>query len=73
MNKRGSDQADNAAYISKLTGATIHASLVNGRCEPPCNIANPRDASIFPAGTPLSRVLDISTSRTGHGGPISIF
>jgi len=28
---------------------------------------------MFPAGTPLSRVLDISTARTGQGGPISIF
>jgi len=141
------DHADNAAYISKLTGATIYASPetcdnmqldaarifgagtrvncvsitsrgsipgsqiitirqlepvatikafkhlhstntvpqdpsfppvvihtpVNGQCETPCNLADPRDASMFPAGTPLSHVLDISTSRAGQGGPISIF
>jgi len=141
------DHADNAAYISKLTGATIYASPetcdnmqldaarifgagtrvncvsitsrgsipgsqiitirqlepvatikafkhlhstntvpqdpsfppvvihqpVNGQCETPCNIADSRDASMFPAGTPLSHVLDISTARTGQGGPISIF
>ena len=140
------DHADNAAYISKLTGATIYASPetcdnmqldaarifgagtrvncvsitsrgsipgsqiitirqlepvatikafkhlhstntvpqdpsfppvvihqpVNGQCETPCNIADSRDASMFPAGTPLSHVLDISTARTGQGGPISI-
>src|SRR5215813_12255955 len=122
------DHADNAAYISKLTGATIYASPetcdnmqldaarifgagtrvncvsitsrgsipgseivtirqhepvatikafkhlhstntvpqdpsfppvvihqpVNGQCQTPCNIADSRDASMFPAGTPLS-------------------
>src|SRR5262249_7076535 len=141
------DHADNAAYISKLTGATIYASPetcdnmqldaarifgagttvhcvsitsrgsipgsqivtirqletvatikafkhlhstntvpqdpsfppvvihqpIAGQCATPCNIADPRDASMFPAGTPLSTVLDISTARTGQGGPISIY
>ncbi len=141
------DHADNAAYISKLTGATIFASPetcdnmqldaarifgegttvncvsvtssgsipgseivtlrqlepvatikafkhlhstntvpqdpsfppviintpVEGVCETPCNIADPRDGSMFPAGTPLSTVLDISTARVGQGGPISIY
>jgi len=42
-------------------------------CAPPCNLADPRDAAMFPAGTPLSSVLDISTSRAGFGGPISIY
>jgi hypothetical protein len=46
---------------------------VNGVCSPPCNIADPRDASLFPAGVPLSKVLDISTSRAGFGGPVSIY
>ena len=46
---------------------------VGGICAPPCNIADPRDASMFPSGIPLSTVLDISTSRTGFGGPISIY
>jgi hypothetical protein len=48
-------------------------SPVNGACAPPCNLADPRDASLFPAGTPLSRVLDIRTKSPGVGGPISIY
>ena len=48
-------------------------SPVNGACAVPCNLQDPRDPSLFPAGTPLSTVLDISTSRTGQGGPISIY
>ncbi len=44
-----------------------------GKCDVPCNIADPRDASMFPAGIPLSRVLDLRTSRAGQGGPISIY
>jgi len=46
---------------------------VGGTCAPPCNVADPRDASMFPKGTALSTVLDISTSRSGFGGPISIY
>jgi hypothetical protein len=46
---------------------------VGGSCAPPCNIADPRDASMFPRGTPLSSILDITTSRVGFGGPISIY
>lgn len=46
---------------------------VAGVCAPPCNLADPRDAAMFPAGTPLSTVLDIATSRAGQGGPISIY
>ncbi|HTS79937.1 MAG TPA: MBL fold metallo-hydrolase [Myxococcaceae bacterium] len=42
-------------------------------CVPPCNLADPRDAAMFPAGTPLSTVLNIATARTGFGGPISIY
>ncbi len=141
------DHADNAAYISKLTGATIYASpetcdnmqldaarifgagttvpcvnvtsrgsipgsevvaihqlepvaditafkhlhstntapqdtsfppvVINtpdaGVCAPPCNLADPRDKDMFPAGVPLSTVLNIATARTGFGGPISIY
>ncbi len=44
-----------------------------GVCAPPCNLADPRDPAMFPAGTPLSTVLDIATSRAGQGGPISIY
>jgi hypothetical protein len=50
----------------------IH-SPVNGQCQTPCNIADARDASMFPAGVPLSTVLNIATARTGQGGPISIY
>ncbi len=44
-----------------------------GQCATPCNIADSRDSSLFPAGMPLSTVLNISTSRAGQGGPISIY
>lgn len=141
------DHADNAAYIAKLTGATIYASPetcdnmqldavkifgpnesvkcvglttrgslpgaelvqidqlqpvvritafkhlhstntapqdnsfppsiintpVKGVCAPPCNIADSRDASLYPAGTPLSKVMDIGTARAGFGGAISMY
>ena len=42
-------------------------------CTAPCNLADPRDPDMFPAGTPLSTVLNIATARTGQGGPISIY
>ena len=42
-------------------------------CTAPCNLADPRDADMFPAGVPLSTVLNIATARTGFGGPISIY
>lgn len=44
-----------------------------GVCTPPCNLADPRDHDMFPAGTPQNSVLDLSTSRAGQGGPISIY
>ena len=57
------------------------AAAVNGVCQPtptkgntfPCNLQDPRDPLLFPAGTPLSSVLKIGTSRSGAGGPIAIF
>jgi hypothetical protein len=57
------------------------AATVNGVCQPtptkgntfPCNLQDPRDPQLFPAGTPLSTVLNIATSRSGAGGPISMF
>jgi hypothetical protein len=141
------DHADNAAYISKLTGATIYATPetcdnmqldaakefgtgatvdcidvtsrgslpgseietlrqlepvatikafkhlhstntapqdtsfppsiinvpVNGACVPPCNLQDPRDPSLYPAGVALSTELNISTSRAGQGGPIALY
>jgi hypothetical protein len=39
----------------------------------PCNLQDPRDPLLFPAGTPLSTVMNIGTSRTGPGGPIALF
>ena len=46
-----------------------------GGCSPPCNLADPRDKDMFPldAGTPQNSVLNLSTSRAGQGGPISIY
>src|SRR5579871_1003438 len=57
------------------------AATAGGVCQPtpskgntfPCNLQDPRDPLLFPAGTPLSTVLNIATSRSGAGGPISIF
>src|SRR5262245_44074530 len=63
----------NTAPQDRTFPPVIINSPVAGQCETPCNIADPRDASRFPAGTPLSTVLDISTSRAGQGGPISIY
>ena len=39
----------------------------------PCNLQDPRDPLLFPAGTPLSTIMNIATSRTGPGGPIALF
>jgi hypothetical protein len=57
------------------------AATANGVCQPtptkgntfPCNLQDPRDPLLFPAGTPLSSVLKIATSRSGPGGPIALF
>lgn len=57
------------------------AATAAGVCQPtaskgntfPCNLQDPRDPLLFPAGKPLSTVLNIATSRQGAGGPISIF
>jgi hypothetical protein len=39
----------------------------------PCNLQDPRDPLLFPAGTPLSTVMNIATNRSGPGGPIALF
>jgi hypothetical protein len=44
-----------------------------GVCAPPCNLPDPRDPAMFPSGTSQNSVLDLSTSRVGQGGPISIY
>jgi hypothetical protein len=57
------------------------AASSNGTCLPtpskgntfPCNLQDPRDPQLFPAGTPLSSVMQIGTSTAGAGGPISLF
>lgn len=57
------------------------AATTNGVCVPtptkgntfPCNLQDPRDPMLFPAGTPLSSLMNIATSRAGAGGPISLF
>lgn len=38
----------------------------------PCNLQDPRDPTLFPAGTPLSSIMNIATARTGAGGPLSL-
>jgi hypothetical protein len=48
-------------------------SPVAGACAPPCNLQDPRDPSLYPMGTALSTVLNISTSRVGQGGPIALY
>jgi hypothetical protein len=37
----------------------------------PCNLQDPRDPQLFPAGTPIS--MNIATARQGAGGPIALF
>jgi hypothetical protein len=56
------------------------AATAAGVCQPtakgntfPCNLQDPRDPLLFPAGTPLSTQMNIATSRQGAGGPISLF
>jgi hypothetical protein len=58
------------------------AATVGGVCTPtatkgntfPCNLQDPRDPQLFPAGTPLEPAfLNIATSRQGPGGPIALF
>ena len=67
--------------VSDPTAVPI-AATVAGVCTPtatkgntfPCNLQDPRDPELFPAGTPLEpTVLNIATSRQGPGGPIALF
>ncbi|HUJ28626.1 MAG TPA: MBL fold metallo-hydrolase [Myxococcales bacterium] len=55
------------------------AATSGGVCQPtakgntfPCNLQDPRDPALFPAGAPLSSVMNIATSRAGAGGPIAL-
>ena len=63
----------NTAPQDKSFPPVVINAPVNGKCDTPCNIADPRDQFLFPAGKPLSSALDIGTSRAGQGGPISIW
>jgi hypothetical protein len=47
-------------------------SPVKGVCATPCNLQDPRDPALFPAGVPLQRVMDIRTLGGGAGGPIEM-
>jgi hypothetical protein len=62
--------------------AVAISPVVGGVCTPtaprtntfPCNLQDPRDPTLFPAGTPLEPgVLNIASSRAGNGGPIAIW
>jgi hypothetical protein len=63
----------NTAPQDKTFPPVIINSPDAGVCSTPCNLADPRDRSMFPLGTALSTIADLSTSRAGFGGPISIF
>jgi hypothetical protein len=58
------------------------AAAAGGICQPtapkgntfPCNLQDPRDPQLFPAGTLLEpQTLNIATSRQGAGGPLALF
>jgi hypothetical protein len=61
--------------------ATPVAATAGGVCTPtatkgntfPCNLPDPRDAQLFPAGVPLANFMNIATSRAGAGGPLAMF
>ncbi|MBO0753500.1 MAG: MBL fold metallo-hydrolase, partial [Bradyrhizobiaceae bacterium] len=67
--------------VTDPTAVPIAAPNAAGVCQPtaskgntfPCNLPDPRDPLLFPAGTALSTVMNIATSRSGPGGPIAIF
>lgn len=60
-----------AVPIAAAVGGVCQATAKNTTF--PCNLQDPRDPQLFPAGTPLSTQMNIATSRAGAGGPISIF
>src|SRR4029077_220823 len=62
-----------AVPIASTNSATVcHPTASKGNTIP-CNLQDPRDPLLFPAGTPLSTVMNIGTSHAGAGGPISLF
>jgi hypothetical protein len=62
----------NAVPIAATAGGVCQPTASKGNTFP-CNLQDPRDPLLFPAGTPLSSVMNIATSRTGAGGPIALF
>jgi hypothetical protein len=62
----------NAVPIAATAGGVCQPTPTKGNIFP-CNLQDPRDPLLFPAGTPLSSVMNIATSRTGAGGPIALF
>jgi hypothetical protein len=61
-----------AVPIAATTGGVCVPTPTKGNTFP-CNLQDPRDPQLFPAGTPLSSLMNIATSRAGAGGPISLF
>jgi len=61
-----------AVPIAATSGGVCQPTLSKGNTFP-CNLQDPRDPALFPAGTPLSTVMNIATARTGPGGPIALF
>ncbi len=51
----------------------INRPDASGACATPCNIADSRDAAMFPKGTAEPMIPLIATSRVGQGGPIAIY
>jgi len=61
-----------AVPIAASFGTTCLPTPTKGNTFP-CNLQDPRDPLLFPAGTPLSTIMNIATSRAGPGGPIALF
>lgn len=58
--------------IAATSGGVCTPTATHGNAFP-CNLQDPRDPALFPAGMPLSSFLNIATSRQGAGGPIALF
>jgi len=62
-----------AVPIAATSGGVCQPTVSKGNTFP-CNLQDPRDPALFPAGTLLEpTTLNIATSRQGAGGPISLF
>jgi hypothetical protein len=56
-----------------FTPVVINSPDSNGKCDTPCNLADPRDASLFPKTAAEPLLTKIATDRSGFGGPVSIY